>query len=166
MNILSSLTSQVSATLICLVASFLLVGALYFEFILGMPPCPLCMMQRVWFALSAIVAYIALLHNPRWGIYALVTILCAGIGAYFSVRQLWLQSLPEDQVPACGPDLQYMLEVFPLSDVLVAMTQGTGDCAKTMWSFMGITLPGWALAGFLSIIGLAILQLKSSLNSS
>ena len=163
MNILSSFSAQVSATLICFVASFLLTGALYFEFILGLPPCPLCMMQRVWFALAAIVAYIALLHNPRWGIYALVTMLFAGVGAYFSIRQLWLQSLPEDQVPACGPDLQYMLDVFPLSDVLVAMTQGTGDCAKEMWSFVGITLPGWALIGFLSIIGLAMLQLRASI---
>lgn len=166
MNTLYMNSAQLWATLICLVASILLAGALYFEFVLGLPPCPLCMMQRVWFALAAIVAYIALLHNPRFGIYALITIICAGIGAYFSIRQLWLQGLPEDQVPACGPDLQYMLEVFPLSDVLVAMTQGTGDCAKTAWSFIGITLPGWALVGYVSIIGLATMQLRASLIKS
>lgn len=156
--------AQLYAVLICLVASALLAGALFFEFILGLAPCPLCMMQRIWFAMAAIVAYIALLHNPRLGIYALVTLLCVGIGAYFSIRQLWLQGLPEDQVPACGPDLQYMLEVFPLSDVLIAMTQGTGDCAKTAWSFLGITLPGWALVGYATLAGLAVMQLRAAIS--
>ena len=149
MNILNSFTAQVSATLICFVASFLLVGALYFEFILGLPPCPLCMMQRVWFALAAIVAYIALLHNPRWGIYALVTMLCAGIGAYFSIRQLWLQSLPEDQVPACGPSLEYMVDALPISEIITVLLRGNGNCAEVSWSFMSLSMPAWLLIFFI-----------------
>jgi disulfide bond formation protein DsbB len=156
-------TAQTWAQLICIVSGALLCGALYFEFVLGFAPCPLCMMQRVWFALAAITAYISVLHNPRLGIYPLLSLVCASIGGYFSGRQLWLQSLPEDQVPACGPDLQYMLEVLPLSDVLVAMTQGTGDCAKAAWSFIGITLPGWALLAFIVIAVLAFVQLRTGL---
>ena len=72
----------------------------------GSCPVPLCMMQqRIWFALTGIVAWIGLYHNPRWGIYPLVSALCALVGGGFAIRQLWLQSLPSDQVPSCGPDL-------------------------------------------------------------
>lgn len=156
-------TAQTWALLICFLSGALLSGALYFEFVLGLAPCPLCMMQRIWFVLAAVTAYISLLHSPRMGIYPLLSLIFAAIGGYFSSRQLWLQGLPEDQVPACGPDLQYMLEVFPLGDVLVAMTQGTGDCAQTAWSFVGVTLPGWALLGFVAIAVLAFLQLKTGL---
>jgi disulfide bond formation protein DsbB len=164
MNITLPNTAQTWATLTCLLSGILLSGALYFEFILGLAPCPLCVMQRIWFVLTAVVAYVSLLHNPRWGIYPLIGILFAAIGVYFSSRQLWLQSLPEDQVPSCGPDLQYMIDVFPMSDLLEAMTQGTGDCAKTAWSFIGVTLPGWALLGFVTLIGFGVMQLRAGLH--
>jgi disulfide bond formation protein DsbB len=84
------------------------------------------------------------------------------IGAGFSIRQLYLQSLPEDQVPACGPDMTYMLENFPLADVLAAMTRGTGSCAEVAWQF-GLTIPGWALVGFATIAVLAIVQFRACL---
>ena len=155
--------AQQWATLGCLVASALLVGALFFEHVLALPPCPLCMMQRVWFFLAAALAWVSLVHNPRWGIYPVLILLMTVIGAYFSIRQLWLQSLPEDQVPACGPDLQYMIDVLPMSDVLSAMTSGTGDCAKTAWSFLGITLPGWALIGFVTVAACAFMQLREGI---
>jgi disulfide bond formation protein DsbB len=156
-------TAQQWAITACLICGLLLTGALFFEFVMGLAPCPLCMMQRLWFALAAIITYLGLLHNPRWGIYAMLTIVAAAIGAYFSVRHLWLQSLPEDQVPACGPPLQYMLEAFSLSDVLIEMTRGTGDCAKAAWSLLGITLPGWALLGFVAVIGCGVMQLRAGL---
>jgi len=99
-------------------------------------------------------------HNPRWGIYPLFGALAAVIGGGFSIRQLWLQSLPADQVPACGPDLQYMLEAFPLSDVLIAMTSGTGDCATVSWSLLGISIPGWVLLSFIALLLTCIAQLR------
>mgnify|MGYP001231505802 FL=1 len=156
-------TAQQWAITACLICGLLLTSALFFEFVMGLAPCPLCMMQRLWFALAGIITYLGLLHNPRWGIYAMLTIVAAAVGAYFSVRHLWLQSLPEDQVPACGPPLQYMLEAFSLSDVLIEMTRGTGDCAKAAWSLLGITLPGWALLGFVTVIGCGVMQLRAGL---
>ena len=156
-------TAQQWAITTCLICGLLLAGALFFEFVMGLAPCPLCMMQRLWFALAGIITYLGLLHNPRWGIYATLTIIAAAVGAYFSVRHLWLQSLPEDQVPACGPPLQYMLEAFSVSDVLIEMTRGSGDCAKTTWSLFGITLPGWALLGFVTVIGCGVMQLRAGL---
>lgn len=146
-----------------LTTGLLLVGGHFFEFIMGLAPCPLCMTQRVFFFLCGLIAYISLLHHPRVGIYPLLGILAAMGGAFFSIRQLWLQSLPEDQVPACGPDLAYMLDVFPMQDLLAAMTSGTGDCAATAWSFLGISIPGYALLGFVLIAVLNTLQLREGL---
>ncbi len=151
-----------AAALIVAGTGFLLAGALIMEHIFMMDPCPLCLMQRVWFAIAGLLALAALIHSPRWGIYPLLTILAALVGGGFSIRQLWLQSLPADQVPACGPGMDYMLENFPLGDVLAAMTQGTGDCAQVAWQF-GLTIPGWALMGFVAIIIVAGLQLRSAL---
>jgi len=152
--------AQQWAVVTCFLSGGMLCIALHMEFIMGLAPCPLCMMQRFWMALTGLVAYISLLHNPRWGIYPVLGIGTALTGAYFSGKQLWLQSLPEDKVPACGPDLQYMLDSFPLSDVWVAMTAGTGDCAKVAWSLLGISIPGWTLLGFALLTVCLVLQLR------
>lgn len=139
--------------------------ALFMEHVMGLAPCPLCMMQRLWVAVVGIVAYLSLWHSPRWGIYPLVTAIAAMVGGGFSIRQLWLQSLPADQVPACGPDLQYMLEAFPLSDILVAMTSGTGDCAEVSWSLLGLSIPAWTLIGFIVLLISAMAQLRAGVRA-
>ena len=90
------------AALICIGAGGILCVGLLLEFALGLDPCPLCMMQRIWFALTGIVALIGLAHNPRWGIYPLVSALCAVVGGGFALRQLWLQSLPRTKCPAAA----------------------------------------------------------------
>ena len=154
--------SEAMATLIVATTGFLLGGALIMEHTFAMDPCPLCLMQRVWFAIAGLTALVSLLHSPRWGIYPLLTILASAVGAGFASRQLYLQSLPADQVPACGPDMAYLLDNFPLSEVLAAMTRGTGSCAEVVWQF-GLTIPGWALVGFIGIAGLAFLQLRAAL---
>lgn len=154
--------AQGLAALIVAGTGFLLAGALVMEHVFAMDPCPLCLMQRLWFAIAGLLALAALLHSPRWGIYPLLTMLAAMVGGGFSIRQLYLQSLPEDQVPACGPDMSYMLENFPLSDILAAMTSGTGDCAQVAWQF-GLTIPGWALVGFGAIVIVAAMQLRAAM---
>lgn len=155
--------AQQWAALICLACGALLAAALFLEHVMGLAPCPLCMMQRLWLALVGLIAWVSLVHNPRWGIYPLLGAAASVGGGFFSVRQLWLQSLPADQVPACGPDLQYMIEVFPLSDVLSAMTAGTGDCAEVSLSVVGISLPGWTLIGFVAMFVLCVLQFRQGL---
>lgn len=139
----------------------LLFGAQLMEHAFGLVPCPLCLMQRVWFMVAGLCVVAGLLHDPRWGIYPLLSIVSALVGAGFSIRQLYLQSLPADQVPACGPDINYMFENFPLGEVLGAMTRGTGDCAAVAWSFLGLSIPGWALVGFAGVVFLAGWQLKA-----
>ena len=159
----NSLKTEQWATWICLGAGGILCIGLLVEFALGLTPCPLCMMQRIWFALTGIVAWIGLSHNPRWGIYPLVSALCAMVGGGFAIRQLWLQSLPADQVPSCGPDLSYMIDAFPLGDLLVAMTSGTGDCAVIHDVIPLMSIAGWSLLGFSLLLFASVMQLRQSL---
>ena len=149
------------ASLTCLAAGTFLAIALFMEHILGLAPCPLCMMQRLWMLAAGFMALLALAHNPAWGIYPLLSFVCAVVGGGFSIRQLYLQSLPPELHPACGPDLSYMLDTFPLADVLVAMTSGTGDCAVVSWSLLGISIPGWTLLGFIILATFSVLQFRA-----
>ncbi|MGA0838356.1 MAG: disulfide bond formation protein B [Pseudomonadales bacterium] len=129
----------------------------------GHIPCPLCLMQRLWFLCAGLVAALALADDPRRPIWALLLALVSLVGAGFAVRQLWLQSLPADQVPACTPPIDFMLQSgYPGLDILRAMTSGTGDCAKVGWSLFGLSFAGWALVGFLGLVALAVVQVGRS----
>ena len=138
----------------------LVFGALVLEHAVeGMEPCPLCLMQRLWFLIAGLVAYAGLAHNPRWGIYPLLTITAALAGAAFAVRQLWLKSLPAEQLPACT-DLDWLFKNGMFSDALAAMVSGTGDCAAEP-PFLGIPVPLWSLAGFVAVAVAAVLQWRA-----
>ena len=143
------------------VTGFLLASALVLEHAMDMAPCPLCLMQRIWVMIVGAIALAGLTHNPRILIYPLLSVLAALTGAGFSIRQLYLQSLPPDQVPACGAPLDYLLE-GPLADLLREMTMGSGDCAEVSWSLFGVSIPGWTLLGFLVLAGLAVLQCRAA----
>jgi disulfide bond formation protein DsbB len=120
------------------------------------------MMQRAVFLALCALAFIAALHNPAYlgqKIYALLLLLISIGGASIAIRQLWLQSLPEDQVPACGPGIDYMIDVFPLLEVIEMSLRGTGDCAKIQWTLFNLSIPAWSFAAFISITILAILIL-------
>jgi len=137
----------------------LLGSAIFIEPFSSMDPCPMCMMQRVVFCAIGLCALLACLHNPDFigqKVYAGLTTILSVAGASVAMRQLWLQSLPEEQVPACGPGIDYMLEVFPILEVIEMAIRGTGDCAKVQWTLMNISIPGWSLLAF---IGMSLLAL-------
>ena len=92
-------------------------------------------------------------------IYALLTAIATLAGAGIALRHLWLQSLPADEVPACGPNLDYMLDAFPLTDVLTQVLSGSGECAEISWRFLGLTIPGWSLVVFGGVLVVALIQL-------
>ena len=154
--------AKILALGIIALCGFALTGALVLEHLEGLAPCPMCLMQRLWVIAVGLAALIGLAHNARWGIYPMLTAVAAIIGGSFSIRQLYLQSLPPEEVPACGPPLEWLLD-GPVSDLLSAMTQGTGDCAEVMWTFLGLSIPAWALVGFIAALALALLQLRATL---
>jgi len=130
----------------------------YFQFIEGLEPCPLCILQRVSMLVIGVFMLFAVIHNPKQvgiKVYGVLTGLVALIGASISLRHLWLQSLPEDQVPSCGPGLNFMLDNFPLTDTINMVLRGSGECAEVVWSLMGLSIPAWTLVAF---AGLAVLS--------
>ena len=142
-----------------LVIAGLLGFSAYQQFVLGLEPCPLCVFQRFAFASVGLVCLIALLHGPRLmagAIYAGLALAFSTAGAAIAARHLWLQHLPPDQVPACGPGLDYMLEVFPLMEAVRLILGGSGECAEVQWQFLGLGIPAWALLWFL-LLALAML---------
>lgn len=143
--------------------TMMLVALLFFQMYLGLMPCPLCVSQRVFAILTGLIALVAFFHNPGTKgskIYAGLTAAAALGGAMVAGRQVWLQSLPEDQIPACGPTLDWMLQAdFPMAEVLAAMFLGEGSCAEIKWQMMGLSIPGWTLVAFAFLIGVAIFQL-------
>jgi disulfide bond formation protein DsbB len=136
--------------------------ALYFEHIQGLEPCYLCIMQRVMVITTGLLALLAVVHNPGLvgiRVYAGLTAVSASGGGMVSIRQLWLQSLPKDQVPACGPSLDYMMDVFPLFEVIGMLIKGDGSCAEILWSLFGISMPGWVLVAFGGLLLISLYQL-------
>ena len=134
---------------------------LYLQHVEGLEPCPLCVFQRVAFIALGLVFIIAALHGPgKTGamIYAVFGGLFALTGAGIAARHLWLQNLPPDQVPACGPGLSYMLEQYAVTRMLEKVLSGSGECAEAGWRFLGLTIPGWSLLWFV-LLGALVLWL-------
>ena len=137
------------------------VAVFYFQNHLQLEPCYLCITQRVFVSMIVLVCAFAVWHNPdRRGqrIYAGLSTMLAFIGGYFSLKQLWLQSLPEDQVPACGVPVDYLFDVFSLSEAISHLLKGDGNCAEVQWQLLGLSMPGWVLVAFIGYAVLGIFQ--------
>ena len=142
-----------------LVCAGLMGWAYWLQYAQGLEPCPLCMFQRVAVVTAGVVFLIAAIHNPgRRGaaFYAVLTLLVAGAGAGLAARQIWLQALPKDKVPACGMGIDYMIETMPFFDVVRRVLEGSGECAEKGWVFLGLSIAGWTFVFFASMIAAAI----------
>ena len=126
--------------------------ALYSQLHGGLEPCPLCIFQRVAFAALGLVFLLGGLHAPRSAgmrrLYGVLALLAAAAGGAIAGRHVWLQSLPKDQVPACGPALDYMLDSMPIAGVVRKVLTGSGECANVDWSLLGLSMPAWSLIWF------------------
>ena len=134
-----------------LVCVALFAFALYLQYYEQQEPCPLCIVQRIVFIALGVVFLVAALHGSgSMGsmVYSGVLFVLAGIGAAIASRHVWLQHLPKNQVPECGPGLEYMLRKFPLLQVLDKILAGSGECAEVGWTFLGLSIAGWSLLWF------------------
>jgi disulfide bond formation protein DsbB len=137
--------------LVLLAVISMLFARFYLEAFLDLAACPLCMTQRAFVVMWGVVALLAVLHNPGgWGrrVYGALCALSAMAGGAVAARHVWLQHLPPDQVPACGPSLEYMLDTLPFSETISLVLMGDGNCADTMWTFLGFSIPEQTLALF------------------
>ena len=127
----------------------LIAYALYTQYVLGLEPCPLCILQRVAvIALGLSFLFMALKHpqtkQSKFFASLLLTIISsAGVG--IAARHVWLQNLPPDKVPGCGPGLDFMMANFPLSEVFQMVFSGSGECAEISWSFAFLSMPAWVI---------------------
>ena len=123
----------------------------YFQLKLGLPPCPLCMFQRACLIGVGFFCLLGIIFRPqKIGAKFLVFggLICSALGLGIAGRQVWLQHLPADQVPECGPDLEFMLEAFPLMDTIKQVLSGSGECAEIQWQWLGFSMPEWMLLVF------------------
>jgi disulfide bond formation protein DsbB len=148
------MTARKANTLGFLACAALLAYAYYAQFVMHLEPCPLCIFQRLGvFAVGVAFALAALQDPAGWGRRVYAVLIGAGALATVGVaaRHLYIQSLPPGSVPACGASLDFMLKVFPLTDVLVKVLTGSGECAKITWRFLGLSMPGWVLIAALAL---------------
>jgi disulfide bond formation protein DsbB len=147
---------------LALLAVVAMLFAAWLEHGVGLNPCPLCITQRVFVVAGGLVALLAALHGAGAlgrRVYAGLGVLLAIGGGAVSARHVWLQSLPEDQVPACGPSLEYMLETLPFRETLSMVMMGDGNCADVHWTFLGMSIPLQTLLLFAAIALINLWQL-------
>lgn len=135
-------------------------SALYLQYVLRQEPCPLCMVQRVIFIAIGVTFFIAALHNPRQiaaRIYSGLIALLSVSGVAVASRHIWIQHLPKDQVPACGPGLDFMLKNFPMAEVWQELMHGSGECAEKGWTFLALGIPEWSLVSYVALGAFALL---------
>jgi len=156
-----------------LICVSVLAAALFIQHVIGLMPCALCIVQRVFFALTGISCLIGAIHNPKSTratiSYVVISILFIAAGIAAAVRQLYLQTLPLDKLPQCLPNLDYMLEVLPVIDIAKMFFYGTAECAKLDWTLLGIGIPEWSFITytglFLLLITFSIIHIKTKLTN-
>jgi disulfide bond formation protein DsbB len=146
--------------LVICIASMLF-AVLYLERTLFLDPCPLCILDRVVIISLGVLFSLAFLHGPITiftKIYGVLCILLSSIGIGLASRHIWLQNLPKDQVPECGPDLYFMLDTLPLFETLKKILAGSGTCADINWTFADLTIPEQTLILFVILLVLSVIQ--------
>ena len=132
-----------------LVCAGLVAFALYLQHFQGQDPCPLCIVQRVAYIILGALFLVAAVHGPaRTGatVYGGLLFVVAALGGAVAARHVWLQHLPKDRIPECGPGLEYMLRKYPPPQALEKLLAGSGECSESGWSFLGLSIAEWSLA--------------------
>ena len=146
--------------LVALVSVALLAFGLYLQHVVGLEPCPMCIVQRYALVLIAVVAAVTAALKSRGAHLAGagLMVLLAAFGAFVAARQSWLQWYPPESA-SCGRDFYGMIEAFPLKRAIPLIFRGSGDCTKVDWTFLGGSIANWSFVCFvvLAIVGLVLL---------
>ena len=142
----------------------LIAFALYLQHQLGEDPCALCIFQRGAVVALGSIFLIAGLHNPGARgnrAYASLALVATLAGGGIAARHVWLQHLPKDQVPECGPGLSYLMETQPWLRVFQNVLQGSGECAEVGWTFLRLSIPEWTMICFVLFAIMVIFQFRN-----
>jgi protein dithiol:quinone oxidoreductase len=144
---------------IFLVCAGLLSFGMYLQHVVGLEPCPMCIVQRYVMVLMGLVALLGASVSGRKTslVIGSLLVLLAGSGAYVAARQTWLQWYPPEVV-SCGRDFYGMIETFPLQRAIPMIFKGGGDCSKVDWTFLGGSIANWS---FVAFVGLGLLALAA-----
>jgi len=153
----------------CLVSVIALMSyGLYLEHVEYLDPCPLCITQRLFYVLIGVFALLGLI-GLRVRVLQKIAAVFMGLSAIGGIatagRQVWLQHLPADEVPACGPGLQYWIDNNPWLETLSLLFKGDGNCAEVVWTFLGFSIGEWSLAWFVLFLLLSLYQFAKSLRA-
>lgn len=125
--------------------------ALFFQYYMELEPCPLCIVQRVIVIIMAAIFFFAFLQGPAsWGrrVYGLLLALISTAGLVVAGRHTWLQHLPPDRIPECGPGLDFWMNNLPAIEVIQKVFHGSGECAEISWTLFGFSIPELSLIVF------------------
>lgn len=127
----------------------LLAFGLYLQHVVGLEPCPMCIVQRYALVLVALLAGIGAAASGRLTQLAMSfgVLLLAGFGAFVAARQSWLQWYPPE-IASCGRDFYGMIETFPLKRAIPMIFRGSGDCTQVDWTFLGMSIANWSFLWF------------------
>ena len=132
-----------------LISVFLIIYVLYTQYVLGLEPCPLCILQRVAVIALGLSFLLLALRPPQRKqskfLASLLLVMISSAGVGIAARHVWIQNLPPEKVPGCGPGLDFMIANFPLSEVLEMVFSGSGECAEVSWSFAFLSMPAWVI---------------------
>jgi len=143
-----------------LFCSGLMAYALFAQYFLNLEPCPLCIFQRVAVISMGIIFLLCSLLEPKSSLAKIISstlfVTAGSFGVAVASRHVWLQNLPSDQVPGCGPGLDFMMSTFPINEVFEMVFNGSGECATIDWSFLSLSMPAWVIICSLFLIAYAI----------
>lgn len=144
---------------VALICAALLAFGLYLQHVVGLEPCPMCIVQRYAMVLIAVVAGVASTSSQKWShrLGGLLVLVLSIAGAAVAARQSWLQWYPPEFVN-CGRDIYGMIENFPMQRALPMIFKGNGDCSKVDWTFLGGSIANWSFVCF-CLIGIAAITL-------
>ena len=153
--------------LICLASVLMLVFGLYLQHVVGLEPCPMCIVQRYALVIVAVLAGLGTALRGRAGqlSMALLALFAAVGGAFVAARQSWLQWYPPEVV-SCGRDFYGMIETFPLQRAIPLIFKGSGDCTKIDWTFLGGSIANWSFVSFTLISVAVVVVLARSVRRS
>ncbi|MFI5446083.1 disulfide bond formation protein B [Polaromonas sp. UC242_47] len=137
----------------------MLAFGLYLQHVVGLEPCPMCIVQRYALIVVAVVSGLTAFAYKKGLLItgSFVTLLVAGFGAFVAARQSFLQWYPPE-ISSCGRDFYGMIETFPLKRAIPMIFKGSGDCTKIDWTFLGGSIANWSFVCFVAI-GLVMLTL-------